>query len=130
MKVRLLNGEEYTITNIENKGETIEISIKNIVAEDAEALFCKRELLDRIEVYNTTKLTTTLLGYTVLSEVKLKSGTVFVVLTKEADTTEQRITAAYAAAVKADAATKGIAQEIEQLTANMDYLAMEMGVEV
>lgn len=132
MKIKLLNGAEHGIKDICNKGNTLEIvlSAANITAEEAEKEFQNRENLKRIEVYGTTKLTTMLLDYVVLSEVKLKSSAVTVVLTKEADVTEQRITAAYAAATEALSAAEEMKTEKEQIIANMDYLAMELGVEL
>lgn len=139
MKIKMLNGTEYSIMDVCNKGNTLEImlSTDTLTAEEAEAAFSSRENIKRIEVYGTTKLTSTLLDYTVLSEVKLKSGVVTVVLVKEVDATEQRITEAHSAAVEAQAtaagaltATQEIKEENEQIIANMDYLAMEIGVEV
>ena len=100
MKIKLLNGTEYAVVGATTKGNTLEIQLNKSVltAEGAEEAFQDRAPLGKIEVYETTKKTSTLLGYVVLAEVRLKAGVVTVVLTKEADKTEQRITDAAAKA--------------------------------
>ena len=146
MKIKLADGTEYTVVGANNKGNTVEIELKKnaLKAEKAEEVFGVRENLSKIEVYETTKKISTLLGYVVLAEVRLKAGVVTVVLTKEADKTEQRITDAAtkaadavnaaAAAVEKVEKTKAVyeqvVEDVEQLKANLDYLAMEMGVEL
>lgn len=139
MKIKLLNGTEYAVVGATTKGNTLEIQLNKSVltAEGAEEAFQDRAPLGKIEVYETTKKTSTLLGYVVLAEVRLKAGVVTVVLTKEADKTEQRITDAAAKAVSATeeaAAAKAEAEQLgatmEKLAADVDYIAMETGVEL
>lgn len=146
MKIKLANGTEYTVVGANNKGNTVEIELKKnvLTAEGAEEAFGVRENLSKIEVYETTRKISTLLGYVVLAEVRLKAGVVTVVLTKEADKTEQRITeaatkaadatnaaaAAVETAAEAKAVSEQVVADVEQLTANLDYLAMETGVEL
>ena len=85
-----------------------------------------------------------MIGYVILAEVRLKADGITVVLAKEADKTEKRITDAAAkavdattaaekateAAAKAKEASEQVGASLEQLTANVDYLAMETGVEL
>lgn len=146
MKIKLLNGTEYEVVGTNSKGNTLEIQIDRSVltAEGAEEAFNKREILSKIEVYEQVKKSAVLIGYVILAEVRLKADGITVVLAKEADKTEKRITDAAAkavdattaaekateAAAKAKEASEQVGASLEQLTANVDYLAMETGVEL
>lgn len=146
MKIKLLNGTEYEVIGTNSKGNTLEIQIDRSVltAEGAEEAFNKREILSKIEVYEQVKKSAVLIGYVILAEVRLKADGITVVLAKEADKTEKRITDVAAkaveattaaekateAAAKAKEASEQVGASLEQLTANVDYLAMETGVEL
>ena len=137
MKLKTSNGI-YDIVNAEHKEGQLNIEFQDKTCEDLQMIFSDKDSLARLEVYtDDDALMSVIPGYVVLEEIILRDDTKTVVLTKETDDMEQRITelseslsgTAQAAGHAADAAAENTAH-IRQLQADLDYMAMSLEVDI
>ena len=135
MKLKTSTGI-YTIVTANHENGKLNIEFQDKTCEELQVIFSDKNSLARLEVYtDDDALMSVIPGYVVLEEIILRDDTKTVVLTKETDDMEQRITelseslsgTAQAAGHAADAAAENTA-DIRQLQADLDYMAMSLEV--
>lgn len=97
--------------------------------EELQETFTDKEEIAVLSVYtDDNELTSVIPGYVVLEQISLHDGIKTVVLAKEADDTEKRITAVSENLAENAAQTAENTESIEKQRADIDYMAMQMEV--
>ena len=126
----------YTIVTANHENGKLNIEFEDKTCEALQEIFSDKSSLARLEVYTDDDgLMSVIPGYVVLESIVLQGDTKTVVLAKETDDVERRITelaenlssAAQEAGQAAEATAENTAN-IEQLKADLDYMAMSLEV--
>ena len=97
--------------------------------EELQETFTDKEEIAVLSVYtDDNELTSVIPGYVVLEQISLHDGIKTVVLVKEADDAEKRITAVSENLAENAAQTAENTESIEKQRADIDYMAMQMEV--
>lgn len=113
MKLRLVDKTVYEITRADVIDGRLEIDVENKTAEEVQDIFSVPANLSMIELLTDAgDMFGELPGWTVYGGVMLNGETKTAILTKPADVTEERLTAAEADSLKA----KVLAQEVKEET--------------
>lgn len=129
MKLKTSKGI-YDIVNVEHKEGKLNIDFSEKTCEELQEIFSDKENITRLEIYEDDNLTSVIPGYVVLERVTLQGDTKTVVLNKETDDTEKRITALLEKTETTAQASEENTESIEKLQADMDYIAMNMEVKL
>ena len=128
MKLKTLKGM-YDIVNANHKEGNLHIIINDETCENLQTIFSDKESLARLEIYTDEDVLTSVIpGYVVLEKIELQGDTKTVILGKEADYTEQRITEVSVRLAENAAKTEANTDSIEKQRADFDYMAMQMEV--
>lgn len=134
MKLKTSNGI-YDIVNAEHKEGKLHIEFSDKTCEELQEIFSEKDNLARLELSDENGVLSVITGYTVLEQIILQGNTKTVVLNKEKDDTEKRITALSATLSETATVTEQMAktseenaESIEKIKADMDYIAMNMEV--
>lgn len=128
MKLKTLKGM-YDIVNANHKEGNLHIIINDETCENLQAIFSDKESLARLEIYTDEDVLTSVIpGYVVLEKIELQGDTKTVILGKEADYTEKRITEVSVRLAENAAKTEANTDSIEKQRADLDYMAMQMEV--
>ena len=101
----------------------------NKTCEELQEAFSDKEELAVLKVYTDEDMLTSVIpGYVVLEQISLHDGIKTVVLEKEADDTEKRITAVLENLAENAVQTAENTESIEKQRADIDYMAMQMEV--
>ncbi len=137
MKLKTSTGI-YTITDANHENGKLKIEFQDKTCEELQEIFSGKNSLARLEVYtDDDALMSVIPGYVVLESIILWDDTKTVILAKETDDVEQRITnlaenlsgAAQEAGQVAEATAENTA-DIERLKADLDYMAMSLEVDI
>lgn len=127
MKLKTSKGI-YNVVNAEHKEGKLNIEFSDKTCEELQEIFSDKESIARLEIYEDDNLISVIPGYVVLEQVTLQGETKTVVLGKETDDTEKRITALSEKTETVEQAGEENTESIEKLKADMDYMAMSMEV--
>lgn len=134
MKLKTSNGI-YDIVNAEHKEGKLNIEFSDKTCEELQEIFSEKDNLARLELSDENGVLSVITGYAVLEQIILQGNTKTVVLNKEEDDTEKRITALSGRLLETAETTEQTAQigeknaeSIEKIKADMDYIAMNMEV--
>lgn len=128
MKLKTLKGM-YDIVNANHKEGNLHIIINDETCENLQTIFSDKESLARLEIYTDEDVLTSVIpGYVVLEKIELQGDTKTVILGKEADYTEKRITEVSVRLVENATKTEANTDSIEKQRADLDYMAMQMEV--
>lgn len=129
MKLKTTNGV-YAIADANHKDGSLHVNFgSEKTCEELQSLFLDKDSIARIEILTDDDvLTSVITGYVVLERVELQGSEKTVVLGKEVDNTEQRITQVSVGLAANTEQTATNAESIEKQRADMDYMAMKMGV--
>ena len=119
-----------TINNINHVNGKLNIEVAdNKTCEELQEAFSDKEELAVLKVYTDEDMLTSVIpGYVVLEQISLHDGIKTVVLEKEADDTEKRITAVLENLAENAVQTAENTESIEKQRADIDYMAMQMEV--
>lgn len=118
-----------TINNINYVDGKLNIDFTDKTCEELQGFFSDKEELAVLKIYtDEDALTSVIPGYVVLEQISLHDGIKTVVLAKEADDTEKRITAVSENLAENAAQTVENTGNIEKQRADIDYMAMQMEV--
>ena len=119
-----------TINNINHENGKLNIEFAdNKTCEELQEAFSDKEELAVLKVYTDEDMLTSVIpGYVVLEQISLHDGIKTVVLEKEADDTEKRITAVLENLAENAVQTAENTESIEKQRADIDYMAMQMEV--
>lgn len=119
----------YDIVNANHKEGNLHIIINDETCENLQTIFSDKESLARLEIYTDEDVLTSVIpGYVVLEKIELQGDTKTVILGKEADYTEKRITEVSVRLAENAAKTEANTDSIEKQRADLDYMAMQMEV--
>ena len=128
MKLKTLKGM-YDIVNANHKEGNLHLIINDETCENLQTIFSDKESLARLEIYTDEDVLTSVIpGYVVLEKIELQGDTKTVILGKEADYTEKRITEVSVRLAENAAKTEANTDSIEKQRADLDYMAMQMEV--
>lgn len=128
MKLKTLKGM-YDIVNANHKEGNLHIIINDETCENLQTIFSDKESLARLEIYTDEDVLTSVIpGYVVLEKIELQGDTKTVILGKEADYTEKRITEVSVRLAENAAKTEANTDSIEKQRADLEYMAMQMEV--
>lgn len=134
MKLKTSNGI-YDIINAEHKEGKLHIEFSDKTCEELQEIFSEKDNLARLELSDENGVLSVITGYAVLEQIILQGNTKTVVLNKEEDDTEKRITALSGRLLETAETTEQTAQigeknaeSIEKIETDMDYIAMNMEV--
>ena len=134
-KIRLVDNTELEIYNIFDNGNILVIDILNADANSTEAMFSNTENLTIIQYYVGTELLKAYAGYTQMQEYRKKLAQTIAIdySTPDAGTAsgfvESKADILTVTLVK-PAPIVEVAEQTQQNTADIDYIAMETGVNV
>lgn len=119
-----------TINNINYVDGKLNVEFTgNQTWEELQDAFSDKEELAVLKIYtDEDALTSVIPGYVVLEQIILQKDIKTVVLAKEADDTEQRITAVSENLAENAAQTAENTDSIDKQRADIDYMAMQMEV--
>ena len=119
-----------TINNINYVDGKLNVEFTgNQTCEELQDAFSDKEELAVLKIYtDEDALTSVIPGYVVLEQIILQKDIKTVVLAKEADDTEQRITAVSENLAENAAQTAENTDSIYKQRADIDYMAMQMEV--
>lgn len=119
-----------TINNINYVDGKLNVEFTgNQTCEELQDAFSDKEELAVLKIYtDEDALTSVIPGYVVLEQIILQKDIKTVVLAKEADDTEQRITAVSENLAENAAKTAENTDSIDKQRADIDYMAMQMEV--
>lgn len=134
MKLKISNGI-YDIVNAEHKEGKLNIEFSDKTCEELQEIFSEKDNLARLELLAEDEVFSIITGYVVLERVTLQGDIKTVVLSKEADNAEKRITALSATLSETAKVTEQMAktseenaESIEKIKADINYIAMNMEV--
>ncbi len=137
MKLKTSTGS-YAIAAANHENGKLNIEFEDKTCEDLQIIFSDKNSLARLEVYtDDDALMSVIPGYVVLESIVLQGDTKTVILAKETDDVEQRITelaeslsgTAQEAGQAAEATAENTA-DIARLKADLDYMAMSLEVDI
>lgn len=119
-----------TINNINYVDGKLNVEFTgNQACEELQEAFSDKEELAVLKVYTDEDMLTSVIpGYVVLEQVILREDVKIVVLEKEVNDTEQRITAVSESLAENVEKTVKNTDSIEKQRADIDYMAMQMEV--
>lgn len=119
-----------TINNINYVDGKLNVEFTgNQTCEELQDAFSDKEELAVLKIYtDEDALTSVIPGYVVLEQIILQKDIKTVVLAKEADDTEQQITAVSENLAENAAQTAENTDSIDKQRADIDYMAMQMEV--
>lgn len=120
----------YAIADANHKDGSLHVNFgSEKTCEELQAIFSDKDSIARIEILTDDDvLTSVITGYVVLERVELWGSEKTVILGKEIDDTETRITQVSAGLAANTEQTTTNTENIEKQQADMDYMAMKMGV--
>lgn len=129
MKIKLINGTQYDVVRAEVTNGRLEIDMTGITAEEMQNIFSVPEKLNKIELFtdNEEKFGE-LPGWTVYGGVMLVGEKKTAILTKEVNTTVERIVNAESQALEAKAIAEETASNLEEAVAELT-IAMAKGTQ-
>lgn len=129
MKLKTTNGV-YAIADANHKGGALHINFgSEKTCEELQAIFSDKDSIARLEIMTDDDvLTSVITGYVVLERVELEQNEKTVVLGKETDDMEKRITTVSEGLAANAEQTTTNADNIEKQRADIDYMAMQMEV--
>lgn len=129
MKLKTSKGI-YTIADANHKNGLLHIKFESDkTCEELQDAFSDKDSIARIEILtDDDALTSVITGYVVLERVELRDSVKTVILGKEIDNTEKRITQVSASLAANAEQTDNNTNSIEKQRADVDYMAMKMGV--
>ena len=129
MKLKTSNGI-YEIVDANHKNGALYIVFDNDSScEELQAIFSDKDSIARIEILtDDDELTSVITGYVVLERVELQDNEKTVILGKEVDDTEKRITQVSVGLAENVEQTGINTDSIEKQRADLDYMAMQMEV--
>lgn len=129
MKLKSSKGT-YAIVDANHKDGTLNIVFDNDSScEELQAIFSDKDSIARIEILTDDDvLTSVITGYVVLERVELQNNKKTVILGKEVDDTEKRITQVSVGLAENVEQTGINTDSIEKQRADLDYMAMQMEV--
>lgn len=129
MKLKTLKGI-YDIVDANHKNGSLHIKFESgKTCEELQDAFSDKDSIARIEILTDDEVPTSVItGYVVLERVELQNDVKTVILGKEIDDTETRITQVSMGLAANTEQTATNAESIEKQRADIDYLAMESGV--
>ena len=129
MKLKTSKGI-YDIVDANHKNGSLHIKFESDkTCEELQSLFLDKDSIARIEILTDDDvLTSVITGYVVLERVELQGSEKTVILGKEIDDTETRITQVSAGLAANTEQTTTNTESIEKQRSDIDYLAMESGV--
>ena len=129
MKLKTSNGI-YEIVDANHKNGSLHIVFANDSScEELQVIFSDKDSIVRLEILTDDDvLTSVITGYVVLERVELEQNEKTVVLEKETDDMEKRITTVSEGLAANAEQTATNAESIEKQRADIDYMAMQMEV--
>lgn len=128
MKLKTSN-DTYDISDVNYVNGKLNIDFTDKTCEELQGVFSDKEEFAVLKIYtDEDALTSVIPGYVVLEQISLHDGIKTVVLAKEADDTEKRITAVSENLAENAAQTVENTGNIEKQRADIDYMAMQMEV--
>lgn len=129
MKLKTSKGI-YDIVDANHKNGSLHIKFESDkTCEELQSIFSDKDSIVRIEILTDDDvLTAVITGYVILERVELKDNEKTVVLGKEVDDTEQRITQVAIGLAENVEQTGTNTDSIEKQRADLDYMAMRTGV--
>ena len=127
MEIKLVNGSVYAVTRAEVTNGRLEIDFKGRTAEEVQNIFSSPAKLSNIELLTGDgEKFGELPGWTVYSGVTLLGDTVTVILTKEINSTVERITNAEARELSASETAESAKTLSENIASQVTDLQMAM----
>lgn len=129
MKLKTSKGI-YDIADANHKNGSLHIKFESgKTCEELQSLFLDKDSIARIEILTDDDvLTSVITGYVVLERVELQDDVKTVVLGKEVDDTEKRITQVATGLAENVEQTGTNTDSIEKQRADIDYMAMRTEV--
>lgn len=128
MKLKTTNGV-YVIADANHTDGALHIKFEEKTCEELQAIFSDKDSIARIEILTDDDvLTSVITGYVVLERVELQDDVKTVILGKEIDDTETRITQVSMGLAANTEQTATNTENIEKQRADLDYMAMQMEV--
>lgn len=128
MKLKTSN-DTYDIADVNYVNGKLNIDFTDKTCEELQAIFSDKGSIATLKVYtDTDDLTSVIPGYAVLEQITLVDDIKTVILAKETDDTEARITALSVSAEATAETAEENTTNIESLKADVDYIAMSMEV--
>lgn len=129
MKLKTSKGI-YDIVDANHKNGSLHIKFESDkTCEELQDAFSDKDSIARIEILtDDDALTSVITGYVVLERVELRDSVKTVILGKEIDNTEKRITQVSASLAANAEQTDNNTNSIEKQRADLDYMAMQMEV--
>ena len=120
----------YNIVDANHKEGKLYIAFNNEeTCEKLQTIFSDKNSLSRLEIYSDEDVLTSVIpGYVVLEKIELQGEEKTVILAKEVDDTEMRITAVSVDLEENVVKTEANTDSIEKQRADLDYMAMQMEV--
>ena len=116
MKIKLINGTIYAVSRAEVTNGRLEIDFRDKPAEEIQNIFTIPGNLTNIELLtDENEKFGDLPGWTVYSGVFLKGDIKTVILTKETDSVQERLTNIQAKALEANALAESTASQVTDL---------------
>lgn len=128
MKLKTSKGI-YDIESVNYDKGKLNIRFSNMTCEELQIIFSDKDSLIKLEVYtDDLDLTSVIPGYVLLEQIVLRDDVKTVILTKETDDLQKRITELAEKVVGTAKETMINTSTIEQLSADVDYISMNMEV--
>ncbi len=129
MKLKTSKGI-YDIVDANHKNGSLHIKFESDkTCEELQGIFSDKDSIARLEILTDDEVPTSVItGYVVLERVELQGDAKTVVLGKEVDDTEKRITQVATSLAENVEQTGTNTGSIEKQRADLDYMAMESGV--
>lgn len=128
MKLKTSNGI-YEIVDANHKDGSLHIKFEEKTCEELQAIFSDKDSIVRLEIRTDDDvLTSVITGYVVLERVELQDNEKTVVLGKEIDDIEKRITQVATGLAENVEQTGTNTDSIAKQRADLDYMAMQMEV--
>ena len=120
----------YNIVDANHKEGNLHIVFNNEeTCEKLQTIFSDKNSLSRLEIYSDEDVLTSVIpGYVVLEKIELQREEKTIILEKEVDDTEMRITAVSVDLEENVVKTEANTDSIEKQRADIDYMAMQMEV--
>lgn len=122
----------YNIVDANHKEGKLHIAFNfnnEETCEKLQTIFSDKNSLSRLEIYSDEDVLTSVIpGYVVLEKIELQGEEKTVILAKEVDDTEMRITAVSVDLEENVVKTEANTDSIEKQRADLDYMAMQMEV--
>ncbi len=129
MKLKTSTGI-YAIADANHKDGSLHVNFgSEKTCEELQAIFSDKDSIARLEILTDDEVPTSVItGYVVLERVELEQNEKTVVLGKEIDAIEKRITQVATGLAENVEQTGTNTNSIEKQRADLDYMAMQMEV--